>query len=98
MDKETIELLGDTHVGTSVETPLRADAFEMSDDEKIKAIQENFAEIMQVLGLDLEDDSLSGTPYRVAKMFVKELFYGLDPKNKPKLSTFSNKYGYKKCW
>lgn len=96
MDKETIELLGDTHVGTSVETPLRADAFEMSDDEKIKAIQENFAEIMQVLGLDLEDDSLSGTPYRVAKMFVKELFYGLDPKNKPKLSTFSNKYGYKK--
>ena len=51
---------------------------------------------MLELGLDLTDDSLSGTPYRVAKMYVKELFYGLDPKNKPKLSTFKNKYGYKK--
>lgn len=75
-------------------TPLRSDAFLKSDNEKIKNIQEYFYGIMNELGLDLTDDSLSGTPYRVAKMFVKELFYGLDPKNKPKLSTFENKYAY----
>lgn len=91
---DQIEELGDNHELTSVNTPLRADAFFKSDDEKIKNIQEYFYRIMDELGLDLTDDSLSGTPYRVAKMYVKELFYGLDPKNKPKLSTFENKYGY----
>ncbi|BDD05693.1 GTP cyclohydrolase I FolE [Aureibacter tunicatorum] len=96
MDNNQIELLGDNHVSTSVETPLRPDAFEKSDSEKIKNIQGHFSNIMEELGLDLTDDSLSGTPYRVAKMFVKELFYGLNPENKPKLSTFENKYGYKK--
>ena len=96
MDKENIEIIGDNHISSSVETPLRDDAFEISDDDKIKNIKHHFEKIMEELGLDLSDDSLSGTPYRVAKMYVKELFYGLNPKNKPKLSTFENKYGYKK--
>ncbi|PKV51377.1 GTP cyclohydrolase I [Aquimarina sp. MAR_2010_214] len=95
-DKEQIQILGDNHISTSIKTPLRADAFEKSDDEKIKNIQHHFKMIMHEMGLDLTDDSLSGTPYRVAKMYVKELFYGLNPLNKPKLSTFENKYGYKK--
>ena len=96
MSRENIELLGDAHIATSVETPLRADAFHTSDDAKIARIQHHFEAIMHELGLDLSDDSLSGTPYRFAKMYVKELFYGLNPANRPKLSTFKNKYGYKK--
>ena len=91
-----IEILGDAHIATSIDTPLRPDAFEKSDDEKIIAIQHHFKAIMQELGLDLNDDSLSGTPYRFAKMYVKELFYGLNPNNRPKISTFKNKYGYNK--
>ena len=93
---EEIEVLGDNHIGTSIETPLRKDAFLKPDQQKIENIQKYFAMIMEELGLDLNDDSLSGTPYRFAKMYVKELFYGLDPKNKPSLTTFSNKYGYGK--
>lgn len=96
MDKNNIESIGDNHISTSVETPMLLSAFDKSDDEKIKNIQQHFGKIMEELGLDLKDDSLSGTPYRFAKMYVKELFYGLNPKNKPKLSTFDNKYGYKK--
>ena len=96
MDKLEMELLGDNHISTSTETPLRKDAFEKTDAQKIKAIEYYFALILEELGLDLTDDSLSGTPYRVAKMYVKELFYGLDPKNKPKISLFDNKYGYGK--
>lgn len=96
MNKKEIEHIGDNHIGSSIETPMLASAFNKSDDEKIKSIQHHFAKIMEELGLDLSDDSLSGTPYRFAKMYVKELFYGLNPKNKPKLSVFENKYGYKK--
>ena len=96
MEKEQLELIGDNHISTNVETPLRHDAFVKSDHQKIEAIQKYFAKIMEELGLDLTDDSLSGTPYRFAKMYVKELFYGLDPSKKPKISTFNNKYGYKK--
>ena len=96
MDKLEMELLGDNHISTSTETPLRKNAFEKTDAQKIKAIEYYFAQILEELGLDLTDDSLSGTPYRVAKMYVKELFYGLDPKNKPKISLFDNKYGYGK--
>jgi len=96
MGKKQLEFMGDNHIATAIETPLRDDAFTKSDEEKIYTIQHYFENIMLELGLDLTDDSLSGTPYRVAKMYVKELFYGLDPKNKPKLSTFKNKYGYKK--
>ena len=95
-NKEQVQIVGDNHYSSSIETPLRVDAFEKSDEEKIKNIQHHFKMIMQEMGLDLTDDSLSGTPYRVAKMYVKELFYGLNPANKPKLSTFKNKYGYKK--
>ncbi|NRB84279.1 MAG: GTP cyclohydrolase I FolE [Winogradskyella sp.] len=91
-----IEILGDAHIATGIDTPLRPDAFKKSDDEKIIAIQHHFKAIMQELGLDLNDDSLSGTPYRFAKMYVKELFYGLNPNNRPKISTFKNKYGYNK--
>jgi len=96
MDKKEIEIIGDNHISSSVETPMLANAFDKSDEEKIKIIQHHFGKIMEELGLDLSDDSLSGTPYRFAKMYVKELFYGLNPKNKPKLSVFENKYGYKK--
>lgn len=95
-DKEQIQIAGDNHFSANIETPLRADAFDKSDDEKMKNIQHHFKMIMQEMGLDLTDDSLSGTPYRFAKMYVKELFYGLNPANKPKISTFDNKYGYKK--
>jgi len=94
--KDQIEITGDNHISTNIETPLRADAFNKTDDEKIKNIAHHFKMIMEEIGLDLTDDSLSGTPYRVAKMYVKELFYGLNPLNKPKLSVFENKYGYNK--
>ncbi|MBW7891483.1 MAG: GTP cyclohydrolase I FolE [Chitinophagaceae bacterium] len=79
-----------------INTPLREDAFELSDSEKIEKIQYHFRKIMETLGLDLTDDSLNGTPRRVAKMFVKEMFSGLNPKNKPSISLFDNKYGYSK--
>ena len=96
MSEKQFEFMGDNHIASAIKTPMRDDAFDKSDEEKIHTIQHYFEKIMIELGLDLTDDSLSGTPYRVAKMYVKELFYGLDPKNKPKLSTFKNKYGYKK--
>ena len=86
--------LGEDHVQTSDVTPLRDDAFEKSDEEKISIIKKNIREIMHTLGLDLNDDSLMGTPARVAKAYVKELFYGLNPEFKPKSSTFENKYDY----
>ena len=86
--------VGEEHIGTSYDTPLRSDAFDIEDDEKIKVISRHFREIMHTLGLDLTDDSLKGTPGRVAKMYVKEIFKGLDPKNKPSISLFENKYQY----
>ncbi|KXX69952.1 GTP cyclohydrolase I FolE [Flammeovirga sp. SJP92] len=96
VEKLKIELEGDNHIMTSVDTPMLPDAFDKSEDEKIEIIQEYFSGIMKTLGLDLSDDSLKGTPYRFAKMYVKELFAGLDPKNKPSLSVFDNKYQYDK--
>ncbi len=96
MDTVLMELIGDEHISTAVDTPLRDNAFEKKDTEKIEIIEHHFAAIMQALGLDLTDDSLSGTPYRVAKMYVKEIFSGLNPANKPTLSVFENKYGYHK--
>lgn len=91
---EDLDALGDQHVGTSTNTPLRDDAFSLSTEEKIDIIKDDVRHIMETLGLDLTDDSLNGTPNRVAKMFVKELFGGLDPKQKPSASTFENKYKY----
>ena len=96
INKEHIEAIGDNHISSNVDTPLIQSAFDKTDEEKISKIQAHFSNIMEELGLDLSDDSLSGTPYRFAKMYVKELFYGLNPKNRPKLSTFENKYGYNK--
>ncbi len=93
-DKVSMEELGDDHLFTSAKTPLRDDAFDISDDEKIQAIEEDIAHILHKLGMDLTDDSIKGTPKRVAKMFVKELFGGLNPKRKPKPSTFENNYKY----
>jgi GTP cyclohydrolase I len=90
----TDEEIGDDHIATSVDTPMRADAFELSDEEKIAQIEYHFRQIMETLGLDLTDDSLKGTPKRVAKMYVKEIFSGLDPKNKPSIALFENKYQY----
>lgn len=87
--------IGDDHLMTSLETPLRADAFELSDEEKMARIEHHFREIMLTMGLDLNDDSLRGTPKRVAKMYVKEIFSGLNPKNKPAVALFDNKYGYR---
>lgn len=95
-EHENADNIGDNHIGTSADTPMRADAFVLSDDQKIEKITEHYKEIMEILGLDLTDDSLSGTPYRVGKMYVKELFSGLNPKNKPKISVFDNKYQYNK--
>jgi GTP cyclohydrolase I len=86
---------GDNHTPTAVlETPLRTDAFKIDDDLKIELIEKNFREIMHVLGLDLSDDSLKGTPKRVAKMYVKEFFSGLNPENKPSITLFENKYKF----
>ncbi|MDI9863087.1 GTP cyclohydrolase I FolE [Flectobacillus longus] len=90
----TDEEIGDDHIATSVDTPMRADAFELSEEEKIAQIEYHFRQIMETLGLDLTDDSLKGTPKRVAKMYVKEIFSGLDPKNKPSIALFENKYQY----
>jgi len=95
LDGLGIDEIGDDHISTGVETPLRADAFLLTDEEKIERIEFHFREIMETLGLDLNDESLTGTPARVAKMYVKEIFSGLNPKNKPKIALFDNKYQYK---
>lgn len=87
--------LADDHIGTSYDTPLRDDAFAMSDEEKVEKIEKHFKSIMDILGLDLTDDSLKGTPHRVAKMYVKEVFSGLNPANKPHARLFDNKYKYR---
>lgn len=92
--KEILE--SDDHMfNGSAETPLRPDAFEKDDDLKVELIEKHFKEIMLILGLDLDDDSLKGTPHRVAKMYVQEIFKGLNPANKPKVALFENKYQYK---
>ena len=92
--KEIEDIIGDNHFSTNENTPLREDAFETPDDEKIQIIEKKVADILYTLGMDMTDDSLKGTPKRVAKMYVNEIFSGLNPKNKPKASTFDNKYKY----
>lgn len=93
-ENDDLDLFGDDHVGSASDTPLRPDAFEMDEDLKIELIEKHFKEIMQILGLDLTDDSLKGTPRRVAKMYVTEVFSGLNPINKPGIRLFENKYKY----
>ena len=94
LNEFSAEDIGDDHLFTSLETPMKPNAFDMSNEEKKEKISILFAEIMDVLGLDLTDDSLQGTPNRVAKMYVEEIFSGLDPQNKPKVALFDNKYQY----
>lgn len=89
-----IEEVGDDHLFSGIETPLRKDAFAMEDELKMELIEKHFRHIMEIMGLDLTDDSLKGTPKRVAKMYIKEVFSGLDPKNKPAIALFDNKYKY----
>ena len=94
LDKE-IDAIGDNHIGSKSEnTPLKEGAFDVDDKDKITLIQEKVYEILDILGMDLTDDSLKGTPRRVAKMFVNEIFSGINPKNRPEMSTFENKYNY----
>ena len=92
---EIVDQIGDNHAFYNTETPIRKNAFDMDAHEKISIISRHFKSIMETLGLDLQDDSLKGTPKRVAKMFVNELFYGLDPKNKPAITLFENAYKYR---
>ncbi|MDT8415300.1 MAG: GTP cyclohydrolase I FolE [Flavobacteriaceae bacterium] len=94
MKIESLDEIGENHIATSAETPLRKDAFELSDKEKIELIKEDVTRILTTLGMDLNDDSLRGTPNRVAKMFVNEIFSGLNPDKKPSTSTFENSYKY----
>lgn len=89
-----IEEVGDDHLFSGIETPLRKDAFAMEDELKMELIEKHFRHIMEIMGLDMADDSLKGTPKRVAKMYIKEVFSGLDPKNKPAIALFDNKYKY----
>ena len=93
-DINNVDAVGDDHISSTSDTPLRTDAFVLTDAEKIALIKDDISHIMETLGLDLKDDSLKGTPNRVAKMFVNEIFGGLNPNKKPKASTFENKYKY----
>ncbi|PWK79255.1 GTP cyclohydrolase I [Mucilaginibacter oryzae] len=86
--------LDDNHYNYSLNTPLRPDAFEMDDDTKVELISRHFTAIMETLGMDLTDDSLKDTPRRVAKMYVKEIFSGLNPANKPRPTLFKNPFNY----
>lgn len=90
----SIEEVGDDHLFTGLKTPMKADAFKLSDEDKKEKIASLFSEIMDVMSLDLTDDSLKGTPKRVAKMYIDEIFSGLNPANKPKVALFDNKYQY----
>ncbi|MDI1317519.1 GTP cyclohydrolase I FolE [Flavobacterium sp.] len=96
IERELFEMIGDNHQMTSAETPLRIDAFLKSDKDKMISIEKHFFRIMEEMGLDMTDDSLQGTPHRVAKMFIQEIFSGLNPANKPKISVFDNSYHYDK--
>lgn len=91
---DEVDEYGENHMFSSYDTPMRSDAFERDDELKIELISKHFREIMQILGLDLNDDSLKGTPLRVAKMYVQEVFSGLNPANKPAIRLFENKYQY----
>ena len=90
----SIEEIGDDHLYTGLKTPIKKDAFKLSDEEKKQKIEVLFSKIMDVIGLDLTDDSLKDTPKRVAKMYIDEIFSGINPKNKPKIALFENKYQY----
>ncbi|SEB44213.1 GTP cyclohydrolase I [Tenacibaculum sp. MAR_2009_124] len=90
----SVDEIGEDHLYTGVDTPMKANAFDISDNKKKQKIADLFSQIMDVMGLDLTDDSLKGTPQRVAKMYIDEIFSGLNPENKPKIALFDNKYQY----
>lgn len=94
LNGHSFDEIGDDHLYTGIETPMKSDAFEISDEQKKEKIAKLFAQIMDVMGLDLNDDSLQGTPKRVAKMYIDEIYSGLNPENKPKVALFDNKYKY----
>jgi len=93
-NEDFLDEIGDNHFSSNAKNPLREDAFDLTDDEKIEKIKKDVENILQTLGMDLTDDSIKGTPNRVAKMFVKEIFGGLNPSKQPKASTFDNNYKY----
>lgn len=93
-NEEFQDEIGDNHIATNAKNPIRSDAFDITDEQKIELIKKDVENILNTLGMDLTDDSLKGTPNRVAKMFVKEIFGGLNPDKKPKASTFDNNYKY----
>jgi len=93
-NEDFLDEIGDNHIATSAKNPVRNDAFDISDEQKIEAIKKDVESILRTLGMDLTDDSIKGTPNRVAKMFVKEIFGGLNPAKKPSASTFDNNYKY----
>lgn len=93
-NEEFQDEIGNNHISTNAQNPVRKDAFDITDEEKIEKIKKDVESILQTLGMDLTDDSIKGTPNRVAKMFVKEIFGGLNPAKKPKASTFENNYKY----
>lgn len=78
----------------TAKNPLRDDAFDIDDGLKIELIAEKVKDIIDILGLDSTNDSIKGTPKRIAKMYVNEIFKGLDPKNKPEVTVFKNEYNY----
>lgn len=94
LNEDQEDQIGNDHIGNVAQNPIRTDAFMLSDEEKIESIKKNVAQILETIGLDLTDDSIKGTPNRVAKMFVNEMFGGLHPTKKPKASTFENNYHY----
>ena len=93
-NEDFLDEIGDNHFSSNAKNPVRQDAFDLTDDEKIEKIKKDVENILQTLGMDLTDDSIKGTPNRVAKMFVKEIFGGLNPSKQPKASTFDNNYKY----
>ena len=93
-NEDFLDEIGDSHFSSNAKNPVREDAFDLTDDEKIEKIKKDVENILQTLGMDLTDDSIKGTPNRVAKMFVKEIFGGLNPSKQPKASTFDNNYKY----
>jgi len=93
-NEDFLDEIGDNHIATSATNPVRQDAFDISDEQKIESIKKDVENILKTLGMDLTDDSMKGTPNRVAKMFVKEIFGGLNPTKKPTASTFDNNYKY----
>ncbi|HJY11935.1 MAG TPA: GTP cyclohydrolase I FolE [Flavobacterium sp.] len=93
-NEDFLDEIGDNHFSSNAKNPVRQDAFDLTDDEKIEKIKKDVENILQTLGMDLTDESIKGTPNRVAKMFVKEIFGGLNPSKQPKASTFDNNYKY----